>query len=333
VGPSPVSVVVPTFGRPDDLARCLASLAAQDARGFEVIVADNAADRRVRELVESHPPGAAASLTYLAEPALGVHNARHAGARAAGGALLLFTDDDAECAPGWLRAYTEALADGAVAAAGGPVRPHFDHDPPGWIAELLSTSDRFEPYALMDLAPDAVRPDKGFFYSVNMAIRREVLFDLGGFNPEAFADIWLGDGETGLNRKLWERRAQVAYVPDAAVWHRVPAERMTLAYLRRWARTKQGPADAYSSLHPFRFRRRGILALMARTVRASGPAIVRSLVPSRRLDPPSIRRRIAAWTAIGELEFCARLLVRDELWPIVQRERWLEPQDAHVKTP
>ena len=319
-----VTVVVPTFRRAADLERCLASLAAQDAPEFEVVVVDNACEPAVRALVESQPSGATRSLRYLAEPALGVHNARHAGARAAEGSLLLFTDDDAECTPGWVRAYAEAFADPSVAAAGGPVRPGFDHDPPGWIGELLAARDRFEPYALMDLTPEAVRPDRGFFYSVNMAIRRDVLFELGGFNPEAFGDIWLGDGETGLNRKLWERRARVAYVPEAAVRHRVPADRMTLAYLRRWARTKQGPADAYSRLHPFPFRRRGILALIARTLRMSGPAILGSLIPSRRLDPGSVRRRIAGWTALGELEFYVRLLARGDLWPLVTRERWLE---------
>jgi glucosyl-dolichyl phosphate glucuronosyltransferase len=312
-----VSVVVPTFRRPGDLERLLASLAAQDASGFEVIVVDNAVDPAVGDLVTAH------GFTYLAEPELGVHNARHAGARAASGQLLLFTDDDAECAPGWVSAYAEAFADPSVAAAGGPVRPLFDREPPAWIAELLASRDRFEPYALMDLAPAAVRPDRGFFYSVNMAIRRDLLFELGGFNPEATGDVWLGDGETGLNRKLWERGAPVAYVPGAAVRHRVAADRMTLAYLRRWARTKQGPADAYSRLHPFPFRRRGILAQMARTLGASGPAIARSLLPTRRLDPPTVRRRIAAWTALGELEFYGRLLVRDELWPLVRRERWL----------
>ena len=50
-----VSVVVPTFERPDDLARRLASLGGQDAEGFEVLVVDNASDPSVQALVESHP--------------------------------------------------------------------------------------------------------------------------------------------------------------------------------------------------------------------------------------------------------------------------------------
>jgi GT2 family glycosyltransferase len=321
-----VSVIVPTFRRPDDVERCLARLAGQDIAGFEVLVVDNASDPALRSLVATHPTGAARALKYVAEEKLGVHNARHAGARAATGSLLLFTDDDAECSPGWVRAYLEAFAEPSVAAAGGPVRPRFDHEPPDWIAALVAQRDRFEPYSLMEPDPGAVPPDRGFFYSINMAIRRHVLFALGGFNPEAFGHVWLGDGESGLNRKLWREGMTVAYVPEAVVTHRIPAERMTLAYLHRRARN-QGAADAYTLLHPFAFRHRGVLALLVRTLRASLRPFLLALVSSRRRDPPSLRRRLAAFTALGQLEFYARLLVRRELWPLVTRQRWLEAED------
>jgi GT2 family glycosyltransferase len=321
-----VSVIVPTFRRAEDLERCLASLAGQDVAGFEVVVVDNASEPAVRALVGSQTTGAARAISYVAEAALGVHNARHAGARAAAGSLLLFTDDDAECSPGWVRAYAAAFAQPSIAAAGGPVRPRFDHEPPAWIAELVAQRDRFEPYSLMEPDPSAVRPDRGFFYSINMAIRRDVLFQLGGFNPEAFGHVWLGDGESGLNRKLWDEGLLVAYVPAAVVWHRVPAERLTLAYLRRRMKN-QGAADAYTRIHPFQFRRRGLVALIVRTVRASAITMLLALVPSRRLDPPSVRRRLAGFAALGELEFYARLLVRRSLWPLVTRQRWLEAEE------
>jgi glucosyl-dolichyl phosphate glucuronosyltransferase len=322
VQPDAVSVIVPTFRRPVDVERCLAGLAGQDVSGFEVVVVDNASDPALRELVGSKPAGAARAIRYLSEATLGVHNARHAGARAAGGCLLLFTDDDAECSPGWVRAYVDAFAEPSIAAAGGPVRPRFEREPPDWIAELVAQRDRFEPYSLMEPDPTAVRSDRGFFYSINMAIRREILFALGGFNPEAFGRIWLGDGESGLNRKLWRESLTVAYVPEAVVWHRIPAERLTLAYLQRRARN-QGAADAYTLLHPFDFRRRGLLALVVRTVLAAARTLVPALPSFRRRDPPSVRRRLAAFTALGGLEFYARLLVRPGLWPLVKRQRWL----------
>ena len=49
-----VSVVVPTYRRPDLLARCLAALAAQDLdpADYEIIVADDAASDATRRQVE-----------------------------------------------------------------------------------------------------------------------------------------------------------------------------------------------------------------------------------------------------------------------------------------
>jgi hypothetical protein len=36
------------------------------------------------------------------------------------------------------------------------------------------------------------------FYSLNMSIRRRILLQVGGFNPEAYAGSWLGDGYASL---------------------------------------------------------------------------------------------------------------------------------------
>ena len=63
-----VSVVVPTFNRPDLLIRCLAALMAQDfdATDYEVIIADDAACDETRRVLdafccgESRVPGSPA---------------------------------------------------------------------------------------------------------------------------------------------------------------------------------------------------------------------------------------------------------------------------------
>jgi hypothetical protein len=100
-------------------------------------------------------------------------------------------------------------------AAGGPVRPLWETDPPQWLLDYISESKIFGILSIMEPYTDFRLDPNGFFFGVNMAIRREVLFELGGFNPESFGDIWLGDGETGLNRKLQKRGLLIGYVPDA----------------------------------------------------------------------------------------------------------------------
>jgi GT2 family glycosyltransferase len=95
-----VTVVVPTCGRPELLARCLAALEAQTlARdAYEVLVVDDSAARS----------GPAA--------------ARNRGWRRARAAIVAFTDDDTEPRPDWLEQGLRAMA-GADAAAGRIVMP------------------------------------------------------------------------------------------------------------------------------------------------------------------------------------------------------------------
>src|SRR5438552_15295194 len=95
-----LSVVVPTYKRPDLLARCLAALDVQqlDPPEYEIIVADDAADDATRLRVERLAEQSRAALVYV--PVVGSHGpaaARNAGWRRARGTIIAFTDDD--CVP------------------------------------------------------------------------------------------------------------------------------------------------------------------------------------------------------------------------------------------
>ena len=104
--PSPLelSVIIPARNEEDVLGACLESLVAQSEPGFalgtewEVIVVDDASSDRTREIARSIP-----GVTVLEAPKLdlgpetgftGKTNACWAGAQAARGRLLLFTDAD-----------------------------------------------------------------------------------------------------------------------------------------------------------------------------------------------------------------------------------------------
>src|SRR5690242_1278529 len=98
------SVVVPTYQRGAALERCLDALASQtlERDRFEVIVVDDGSVTPPRAAVAR----AAASLDVrLIEQAnAGPASARNAGARAARGEYVVFTDDDCIPDAGWLRA-------------------------------------------------------------------------------------------------------------------------------------------------------------------------------------------------------------------------------------
>src|SRR6516162_8840309 len=94
---SAVSLVICTRDRPQELARCLASLADQTTSPTEIIVVDNASrDKRSREAA------IAAKATYVREDRPGLDYARNAGIRAANGEIVVFTDDDVRLHPRWL---------------------------------------------------------------------------------------------------------------------------------------------------------------------------------------------------------------------------------------
>jgi hypothetical protein len=103
--------------------------------------------------------------------------------------------------------------------------------------------------SLMEPYPD-FRLEVGgyFFWGHNVAVRREVLFEIGGFNPELCGSSMIGDGDTGMRRKLAEHGMLIGYVPGALVYHHIPAERMTVKYFcHRMA--SQGGCDLYTEYH------------------------------------------------------------------------------------
>lgn len=109
-------MVVPTRDRPDALGRCLDALAAQTiASRLEVIVVD---DGSTDAAAVSSAVGAHHDAKLIRRSGEGPAAARNAGARAAQGSVLCFTDDDCEPERDWVERLAEKLQQGADAAGG-----------------------------------------------------------------------------------------------------------------------------------------------------------------------------------------------------------------------
>jgi glycosyltransferase involved in cell wall biosynthesis len=304
--------------------RCLESIQHQSLQDFELVVVDNSPDGELCPRIDAFNTGALIRARYVHEPRLGLHNARHAGARAASGDVLVFTDDDAVFDSEWLAAYSRCFdREPQMAAAGGRVVPEWDAPPPAWLCVAMAADPTMFPaLSLLDLSPEFRLTHDGIFFGVNMAIRRDPLFSTGGFNPEIFGNRWLGDGETGLNRKLWARRELIGYVPDAVVYHRVTAERMTVDYLRR-RQANDGACDMYARFH------RGMPSLtgLAWAALGIGAESVRDWAVAPvfrgRTDPRALRVQLRAARAWARLEYVVRLMGDPQLRAQVTRENWL----------
>jgi glycosyltransferase involved in cell wall biosynthesis len=203
-----ISVVVPTFGRPESLARCLAALAAQTLprEAFEVIVCDDGAPVPAAPTVESFAGQMAVRVVRRARS--GPAAARNEGARQARGQLLAFTDDDCVPSPHWLELLVERM------------RRHRGHMIGGSIVNLLPD----DPYAtatqqIMSCVYDYFsRSSVGhrFFSTTNLAVPTNRFWLLDGFS-ERFPRA---AGEDYDFCARWEEAGfQNEYAPEVEVGH------------------------------------------------------------------------------------------------------------------
>ncbi|WP_372602671.1 glycosyltransferase family 2 protein [Actibacterium sp.] len=259
--PLRVSVVVVSHHRPEALKLCLTALARQDHPAFEIIVA---ADAQGLSAAQTLPFFDALKTVQVDQ--LGISNARNAGVQLAGGAVVAFIDDDAVAPPVWLSRLTAPFGDPLVAAAGGFVRGR-NGISYQWKARVVDLLARHQDLALPEdqttLHPGA--PGRAIrTEGTNMAVRRDALERLGGFDPayRFYLD------ETDLNIRLAAEHAMTAIVPTAQVVHgiaasawrgsdRVPRSLFdvgasTAIFLRRHA----APADRSAALDQLRGEQR-----------------------------------------------------------------------------
>jgi GT2 family glycosyltransferase/glycosyltransferase involved in cell wall biosynthesis len=230
---APASVLICTRNRADELADGVELLVAHGAR--DVVIVDNGSTDATPEVAAELAARLPGVVRVVEEPSAGLCHARNAGAAAARHELLLYVDDDARVAPGWLEHVAHALARPGVVNAGGPICALWPAErPAGWpgreLEALLSVLDLGD--AERALAPPDV------VYGANWAVRREALHAVGGFDP-AFGPgpgAAINGDEVSVAWRL--HRAGLGatrYVPGAAVGHRIPADRVEDAFLQRRA--------------------------------------------------------------------------------------------------
>jgi GT2 family glycosyltransferase len=197
-----VTVVVPTRDRPATLKRCLRAIAAQSIP-VELIVADDGS--AARHAVASAAADAGAKL--VESGGSGPAAARNAGARAASGAIVCFTDDDCEPEPAWAAELAAAAAE-AGAAAGETINAD-ERDRWATASQLLTSE-------VQSGSLDPATGRLGFAPTSCLAVRAEVAAMLPF--DERFPSA------AGEDRD-WCARAAAAgfaplYVPAARVLHR-----------------------------------------------------------------------------------------------------------------
>ncbi|HEX5250446.1 MAG TPA: glycosyltransferase [Gaiellales bacterium] len=243
-GPA-ASVILCTRDRPDEVSECVAACTAHGvlADGGEIVVVDNGVTPLEIEL--------GPHVRVVREPIAGLSRARNAGARVAANDLLVYLDDDARPAPGWIESLRDAFCDPRVVIAGGPIYPLWPAErPAGWPAAGLESF--FGGLSLGDA--DFEFPGRAEVYGGNWGVRRAILDAVGGF------DVQFGAGEGGsLGGEEFMAATHVhrlglgdgRYVTAAGVGHRIEADKVDEGYMALRAfrngvetvRYEQTPAD------------------------------------------------------------------------------------------
>ena len=140
---SDVTIVIPTYRRPQDLARLLASihddLGARD--DVAIVVADNDRERSAEATVTAFRTTTDRAVTYTVAEEAGVSNARNAGMAHVHSRFILFLDDDMEVVDPYLSPLLATAQDLKTAITFAPAIAAL---PPGaedwdrWLAPLFS---------------------------------------------------------------------------------------------------------------------------------------------------------------------------------------------------
>lgn len=136
--PKHISVCVCTYKRPAWLKRLLMSIAEQESSPrfrYSIVVADNDRMRSAQQTVEEFARTSPAPVTYCVEPEQNIALARNKAIAKAQGDFIAFIDDDEFPAKDWLRILFETCESYGVDGVLGPVKRHFDSEPPEWIVK------------------------------------------------------------------------------------------------------------------------------------------------------------------------------------------------------
>ena len=230
-----ISVVVCAHNAEATLDECLSYACALDYEPFEVIVVDDGSTDATAEIARKR------GVRLLSVAHGGLAAARNEGMRAATGEIVAYLDSDAYPSREWLLYLALGFDRPDVVGVGGPNTPppqdglgsHQVAAAPGGPVHVLLGDDRAE-----------------HIPGCNMAFRKNVLEQVGGFDPI----FTVAGDDVDMCWRVIDRGWHIGFHPAAQVWHhRRPGLR---AYLRQ--QVGYGRSEALvEARHPYRFTSAG----------------------------------------------------------------------------
>jgi GT2 family glycosyltransferase len=269
---------------------------------FSVLVVDNApSDEQTRELV-----GQFFNVRYACEVRPGLNFARNRAFHEADGDLIAYLDDDVTVDRGWLRGLQEVWSENPDAAAlTGQVLPRELETEAQVLFEqrggFRHGFDKVRYTAAVPVEEPFLYPCRTGIFGVgcNMAFRREVLLELGGFDEALDTGRPLpGGGDHDIFYRVIRAGHPLVYEPTYLVYHQ---HRRTMEQLRQqywsWGQSVMAFASkAHADDPPLRWRwRKLIVAWFVAHIRELGQAMLGRHVLSARFLAQELWGGVVGW--------------------------------------
>ena len=232
-----VSVIVCTYNRAHYLAETLAHLLQQNIslNSFEIVlINNNSTDHTESVCNQFSSQNPDFPFRYILEVIPGLSYARNRGIKEAKGEILTFIDDDAFAQPDFVKTIAKYFSKNAnTIAVGGKIIPKYEGKPPKWMSKYLLPL-----VAALDMGNEIkVFPKGKFPIGANMSIRKEAIEKYGSFdvNLGRKANELEGSEEKDFFFRLGKPKAKVVYLPQAVVYHIIPAKRISFEHIKKQA--------------------------------------------------------------------------------------------------
>ncbi|KGN90187.1 glycosyl transferase family 2 [Porphyromonas crevioricanis] len=204
-----LSLVIPVYNRPQEIADLLQSLTSQTDSDFEVIIVEDGSTLPCKAEVQSYED--LLSIRYLVTPNGGPSKARNIGVKAAGGAYIIILDSDVVLPSGYIRSVRAAILRTGADAFGGP----------DTAAEDFSDIQKAINYSMTSffttggIRGGKKKLDRFYPRSFNLGCRRSVFTKLNGFSE----DMRFGE-DIDFSLRLFEQGYKVCLFDEASVYHK-----------------------------------------------------------------------------------------------------------------
>ena len=232
-----ISVCICTYRRGDYLSYLLAELSKQETGGlftYSVVVVDNDRCRSAEPIVAASAETSPVAVQYLVEPRQNIALARNMAIRNGNGEFIAFIDDDEFPTSQWLKTLFTECEKRNVDGVLGPVKPHYEIQPPRWVV-VAGFYDR--PSYPTGLVIDGSKGRTG-----NVLFKKAVIDG----ESELFRPEFRSGEDQDFFRRMISKGHVFTWCNEAMVHEWVPQNRWSRTFLLKRALLR----GAMSALHP-----------------------------------------------------------------------------------